>query len=79
MDGAQDGVILIAFGSTIDLNKLSTEHLNMFFSMMKKFSTVRFIWRWTGELPKEAPANLLAADWLPQREILSKKLSFVQH
>ena len=27
MDGAQDGVILIAFGSTIDLNKLSTHKI----------------------------------------------------
>ena len=72
MDDAQDGVILIAFGSTIPLDKLSTEQLHMFYAMMRKFSTVRFIWRWTGDSPKEAPTNLLAADWLPQKEILSK-------
>lgn len=74
MDGASDehGVILIAFGTTIDLSKLPTYYLDIFLNMMKKFSKVRFIWRWSGNLPKNAPNNLLAAEWLPQKAILSK-------
>ena len=43
----------------------------MFFNMMRKFSKVRFIWRWKGDVPEESPPNLLGVEWLPQKEILS--------
>ena len=73
MDNAADGVVLIAFGSTVELNNLTDYYLQIFFNMMRKFNEVRFIWRWKGEMPTDAPENLMAADWLPQREILSNK------
>ena len=72
MDNAEDGVTLIAFGSTVDLSTMPSRFLNLFFNMMRRFSTVRFIWRWKGEMPDNAPENLMAAEWLPQKEILSK-------
>jgi len=70
MDGAEDGVILITFGSTIDLSSISESTLEMFFNTMRKYSKVRFIWRWDGPMPEKHPDNIMAAKWLPQREIL---------
>ena len=72
IDNAEDGVVLISFGSTVIPSSMSKHLLAMFYSMMRKFNTVRFIWRWKGEEPDNAPKNLLAVDWLPQKDILSK-------
>ena len=72
MDEAEEGVILISFGSTIDLSTISEYFRNIFFNTMRRYNKVRFIWRWDGPMPKGHPENVMAAKWLPQREILSK-------
>jgi glucuronosyltransferase len=72
MDGAEQGVILISFGSTVLPNTMSPHFRTTFYNMMRKFKKVRFIWRWKGEVPEDAPENLLGVEWFPQKEILSK-------
>jgi len=71
MDEAEEGVVLITFGSTINFATLDPKFRNAFLNMMRKFDKVRFIWRWDGPMLPETPPNLMAASWLPQREILS--------
>jgi len=71
LDGATNGAILMSFGSTIDLSKIPQQYKTIFFEMVRKFPSVRFVWRWDGPLPADAPSNLLASKWLPQFEILS--------
>jgi len=74
MDGAEQGVVLITFGSTFPLSNLEPHYINIFLEAMRKLSRVRFIWRWVGPMPDGHPRNLMAAEWLPQREILSENL-----
>lgn len=75
MDGAGvGGVVLISFGSTIELEKIPSVYIDMFFKLIRKHQNVRFILKWKGPFPKEFEAgldNLLSASWLPQRELLS--------
>jgi glucuronosyltransferase len=82
LDGAEDGVVLITFGSTMDLSAMPSNYKTMFFNMMRKFDKIRFIWRWSAsELPVDAPPNLKSSKWLPQREILEhpKTKAFLTH
>lgn len=72
MSGAEAGVVLITFGSTINFATLDTKYRAVFFKMMEKFDKFRFIWRWDGPPLENSPPNLLSANWLPQREILSR-------
>jgi glucuronosyltransferase len=72
MEGAEEGVLLITFGSTISLSSLNPKYINIFFNTMRKFGKVRFIWRWEGSMPDDQPKNVMASKWLPQREILGE-------
>jgi len=74
LNEAEAGVVLITFGSTIDLATLDPYYVNIFFESMRKLGKFRFIWRWDGPMPTGHPNNLMAAKWLPQREILSEFL-----
>jgi len=74
MDEAEDGVILISFGSTVDLSSIPKHFLTIFFNTMRKYEKVRFIWRWNGVMPEGHPENIMASKWLPQREILGRYL-----
>jgi glucuronosyltransferase len=71
MENAEGGAILISFGSTVLPSSMSPHFLSMFFAMMRKFSSVKFMWRWEGAPPENMPKNLMAANWLPQKEILA--------
>lgn len=70
MDLATEGVILIAFGSTVNLAKMPGQMKNYFFNMMREFPNVKFIWRWDGPEPENPPENLIVSKWLPQMQIL---------
>jgi glucuronosyltransferase len=81
LDGAEHGAILMSFGSTIDLSRIPEMYKKIFFDMVRKFDKVRFIWRWNGPLPADAPKNLMASNWLPQYQILGhpKIRAFISH
>jgi len=67
------GVVLISFGSTIRLEKVPLHYKKVFFELIKKHKDVRFLMRWSGPLLEgyeDGLDNLLASDWLPQRELL---------
>lgn len=76
MDGAGSaGVVLISFGSTVNLQKVDPYYGNIFFQVIKKHKNVRFILKWNGPYPngyENGLDNLLSDVWLPQRELLSK-------
>ncbi len=38
---------------------------------IKAFPTIKFLWRWSGEFPKEKPKNLLMSQWFPQQDLLN--------
>ena len=70
MDNAKNGVILIAFGSTINLASMPLHMKNNFFDMMRQLPELTFIWRWDGPAPENPPENLIISKWLPQVQIL---------
>ena len=72
MDNAVDGVILIAFGSTVNLATMPPAMKGYFFEMMRNFPKTVFIWRWDGPEPENPPGNLILSKWLPQMQILGE-------
>ncbi|CAG7725584.1 unnamed protein product [Allacma fusca] len=81
LDNAPDGVVLIAFGSTINLATLPPEIKSSFLNMMRRFPKVLFIWRWDGPEPEDQPKNLIVSKWLPQLQILGHPnlRAFISH
>ncbi|XP_021955895.1 2-hydroxyacylsphingosine 1-beta-galactosyltransferase [Folsomia candida] len=85
LDGAgEGGAVLISFGSTIPLEKISSNYVDMFFKLIQKNENVRFILKWNGPLPekyKNGFDNLLVSSWIPQRELLrhQKIKGFISH
>ncbi|CAG7697011.1 unnamed protein product [Allacma fusca] len=81
MDNATDGVVLIAFGSLINLAKLPPEIKSSFLNMMRQFPKILFIWRWDGPEPEDKPENLIISKWLPQFQILGHPnlRAFISH
>lgn len=73
LDSANDGAIMITFGSTVLLNTVSERHQKIFFDVIQAFPKTKFILRWETPPPKfleDIPKNLKFAEWVPQREIL---------
>lgn len=79
-DAGPAGVVLISFGSTVNLEKIDPYYSKIFFEVIKKHKNVRFILKWSGPYPngyEDGLDNLLTDKWLPQRELLSKLLSIL--
>ncbi|CAG7732081.1 unnamed protein product [Allacma fusca] len=81
LDGAKDGAILLTFGSSIDLNTVPDYFKETMFNLFAKFPHIRFIFKWEGLLPADAPKNIKASKWLPQFEILAHPniKAFISH
>jgi len=80
-----EGVVLISFGSTVNLETVPQRFQEWFFDAIEKNPKVRFLMKWKGPLPQKYSGrlnNLMPSEWLPQRELLRKKLqknSFLTH
>lgn len=67
-DGAQDGLIIVSFGSTVsDFPPEMTKRLYDDLKHVK--GTV--IWRYTGKIPADRPPNMHLSQWLPQNDLLA--------
>ena len=72
MDAAEDGVVLMVMGTSYDISKTNQVFLEMFFSMVKAFPRIHFVFSWGKKMPTDIPRNLKLSPWLPQKEILGK-------
>lgn len=71
MDGAEHGVIIFTFGSTVTAKDLSEQKRK---AILEAFAELpqRVLWKWeSDELPGKPP-NMMVRKWLPQFDILSK-------
>ncbi|KAL7044777.1 hypothetical protein ACKWTF_002044 [Chironomus riparius] len=70
LDDANDGVILVSFGTFLQSSKMPPEKYQ---AMIDAFSSLkqRIIWKWEDD--KKFPPNIYTSKWLPQAEILAHK------
>ncbi|KAH8378116.1 hypothetical protein KR093_009383, partial [Drosophila rubida] len=69
LDNAEDGVILISWGSMIRANSLSTAKRDGIVRAVARLKQ-QVIWKWENETLPNQPANVHIMKWLPQRDIL---------
>lgn len=68
--GGDAGFIYISFGSAIKISTVSPKVLGIFFETIRS-SKLRFLWKWEGETPADAPANVYFHKWFPQLDVLA--------
>jgi hypothetical protein len=74
IEGAAEGVVLFSMGSNLKSSQLPNEKLRGILEAFSKLKQ-RVLWKWEDEdLPGKAP-NVKVAKWLPQSDILGKKLN----
>ncbi|CAL8100661.1 unnamed protein product [Orchesella dallaii] len=66
-----DGFVYISLGSLAVSSNLPQSIKDQFFDTIKSFSSLKFLWKWNGELPKDIPSNLFLSQWFPQLDILA--------
>ena len=76
-DKAEDGVILVSFGSLID--QATEQMMNKMFDVFKRLKQ-SIVMRYTGML-NNVPDNVMLAKWLPQNDLLGhpKTKLFITH
>ena len=76
VEGAEDGVIVVSFGSGVVMNsQMSPKNLETFINTFAGLKE-RVVWKWEGgreELEKRAkvPPNVYVSPWLPQQSLAS--------
>ncbi|CAG7720115.1 unnamed protein product [Allacma fusca] len=72
------GFIYVSFGT---VTQLSPEKQQIFLDVFQQYARIGFVMKWTGDLPKKTPANVLLVNFAPQQALLSHKkiLGFVSH
>ena len=80
MNGAQHGVVLVAFGSVLKSSKMSEENRIKLVTAFGKLRQ-RVIWKWETETMPDLPSNVKLSKWLPQEDVLGhpKLRLFVTH
>ena len=70
IQGAGDnGFIYISFGSVVKISAVPASVIQSFFDAIRS-STMRFFWKWEGDVPADAPKNVYFESWFPQQDIL---------
>lgn len=70
LDNATDGAVLFSMGSILQASHCSVEQLATLISGFGKLKN-RVIWRYNLNDTDRLPKNILAKEWLPQKEILA--------
>jgi len=73
MNGNSDGFVYISLGSTVTISQLPDHTKKVFFETIRSFPKLKFLLKWTGDMPEEVPDNLFVGRWFPQADILGKK------
>ncbi|XP_034472230.1 uncharacterized protein LOC117779980 [Drosophila innubila] len=69
LDNAEDGVILISWGSMIRANSLSASKRDGIVRAVARLKQ-KVIWKWENDTLPNMPSNMHIMKWLPQRDIL---------
>ena len=69
LDEAENGVIVVSFGSMIRPDIIPGLH-DTLVAVFKNFKQ-RIVWK-TPNAPKTLPSNVMASKWLPQSNVLGK-------
>lgn len=73
LDNAKDGVIYFSMGSSLKSSQMNPELKSI---LLKVFASLKQTVLWKYEEPLEnIPENLHIRQWLPQNDILGKKVS----
>lgn len=72
-DEAEHGVIYISFGSVVKATTMPEDKVQEILEVMKKLPQ-RFIWKWEDQSIAFDKNKLFTASWLPQVDILGKKI-----
>ena len=74
MNESKDGIIYIAFGTSIPLSGFPEETILSFYTSLAKIAPVRVLMKLSkkGTIPPGIPINVLTKDWIPQISVLSK-------
>lgn len=70
LDNAEQGVILISWGSQLRATSLSNAKREALLSALSRLPQ-QIIWKWENETLPEQPRNVHVMKWLPQRDILA--------
>lgn len=71
LDGAENGAILISFGTFLNPSLMPPHQYNAMVSVLSKLKQ-RILWKWEDENTK-FPQNIMAKKWIPQADILAHK------
>jgi len=72
MDEANNGVILVSFGSTLNPSSMSSEKLELLLGVFRSLKQYSFIWKWDTETEiPNLPNNVKIMSWLPQQDLLA--------
>ncbi|XP_041720835.1 UDP-glucuronosyltransferase [Coregonus clupeaformis] len=77
-ESGEDGFVVFTLGSMV--SQMPEEKAKQFFDAFSRIPQ-RVVWRYTGVVPKNAPANVRLMKWLPQNELLGhpKVKAFITH
>ncbi|ODM88522.1 UDP-glucuronosyltransferase 1-8 [Orchesella cincta] len=79
--GGSEGFIYISFGNAVAASSMPDSLREEFFGAFRSLPKLKFLWKWTGSIPDNTPANVLLLPWFPQNDILAhpKVKGFVTH
>merc|ERR1711872_1145399 len=72
LDGAEQGALLVSFGSYITPSLLSNERRKVFLQTFQELN-IPVLWRWDSDYKDDLPNNVVMRKWLPQQSILAHK------
>ncbi|GBP49196.1 UDP-glucuronosyltransferase 2A3 [Eumeta japonica] len=80
MEGAENGVIYISFGSLVKSSTITEAKLEAIIGAVAELPH-RVVWKWENEAQLAKYKNIYASDWLPQNDILGhpKTVAFYSH
>lgn len=70
LDDAQDGAILLSFGSNAKIIYLAEDKLKAIIAVFKKLKQ-RIIMKWESDTFEGKPENVFVSKWLPQTDVLA--------
>ncbi|XP_041741750.1 UDP-glucuronosyltransferase [Coregonus clupeaformis] len=77
-ESGEDGFVVFTLGSLV--SQMPEERAKQFFDAFSRIPQ-RVVWRYTGVVPVNAPANVRVMKWLPQNDLLGhpKVKAFITH
>ncbi|CAL8090380.1 unnamed protein product [Orchesella dallaii] len=81
VSAAEQGFILIAFGSSVDFSSIPAAIESAFFDAIGRFPKIHFLVKASSQAPSHCPKNLMFKPWAPQKELMAhpKTLASITH